>query len=445
MLFVQWPGIRNRVSAADQSNLERSTRLLLTIAVARVTLFLAFMLLLRKMGATKFGTFFVGYNTMAFVPLIFDMGIGQTFVRHISFYRNSRPAFAAYLQRLFFVLKIASVGMLIVVALPMLPFLARFLNMREPKLLLAAILGSGAVVLSDYVNCVFQSERLFKRYELYLFLRNTIFLAAVALVAMMRQSLLTPVALIVVLLAISLGLAASAYPYVSNRWQGRVGAFSEFRSKLFRYSKWLTVAAVSFALYRRMDVYFLSHFRSAREVGSYSVALVLVEPVAMISPALVTVFLPDISSAPTAEKIRAHARLVRMISAMVLVGVAAYIGATRLVLPYLGADYREAFPVMAVLLIGTVFLIAYNMLSLVFLAFDRPEMFGQIALVMAAFSLTANWFAVPAYGVFGAATVYGACQALGIVLASFSIRRLLRQQRMSLNSPSDLDLASASV
>jgi hypothetical protein len=47
--------------------------------------------------------------------------------------------------------------------------------------------------------------------------------------------------------------------------------------------------------------------------------------------------------------------------------------------------------------------------------------------------------------VFGAATVYGACQALGIVLASFSIRRLLRQQRMSLKSPSDLGLASASV
>jgi O-antigen/teichoic acid export membrane protein len=438
--------LRAKISPADQSNLVRSTRLLLALATARATLFLAFMLLLRKMGATNFGTFFVGYNTMAFVPLIFDLGIGQTFVRHISFYRSSRPDFAAYLQWLFFVLKISSVAVLILCALPALPFVARFLNMQQQEwLLLASILGSGAVVLSDYVNSVFQSQCLFRRYELYLFLRNTVFLAAAIIVVVLKQSLLTPVVLITVLLTIHLGLAASGYRYVAGRWQGRAGEFSEFRSNLFRYSRWLTTAAVSFALYRRMDIYFLSHFRSAHEVGIYSIALVLVEPLAMISPALVTVFLPDISTAPTATKMRGHTRLLVTIGGLVLIGVCAYLAAIRLVLPYLPADYHEAFPVVAVLLLGTAFLIEYNMLSLVFLASDRPDLFGQIALTMAAFSLIANWFAVPAYGMLGAAGVYGICQALGIVVASFSVRRLLRERGLFVASEADLDLASESV
>ena len=439
--------VGSRVSPSDQSNLVRSIRLLLTLATARATLFLAFMLLLRKMGATKFGTFFVGYNTMAFVPLIFDLGIGQTFVRHISFYRRSRPDFAAYLQRLFFVMKTASVGLLILFALPSLPLITSFLKMQQQKsLLLAALLGSGAVILSDYVNCVFQSQCLFRRYELYVFLRNAIFLAAVIVLVVLKQSLLTPLALITILLATHFLLAASAYPYLSRRWQGREGAFSEFRSNLFRYSRWLTVAAVSFALYRRMDVYFLSHFRSAHEVGIYSIALVLVEPLAMISPALVTVFLPDISTAPTVARLRGHIRLIVIISGLVIVGVCAYVGAIRFTAPYLTSDYREAFPVAMILLIGTMFLIAYNMLSLVFLASDRPDLFGQIALGMATFSLLANWFVVPDYGMLGAACVYGISQALGIVVGSILIRRLFREKGfLSLHSQSELDLASESA
>jgi O-antigen/teichoic acid export membrane protein len=279
----------------------------------------------------------------------------------------------------------------------------------------------------EYVNAVFQSQCLFRRYELYLFLRNTLFLAAVIFLILLKRDLLNPTVLILLAVLINLGLALSAYPYVSSRWRGKIGEFSEFRSNLIRYSKWLTVAAICFALYRRMDVYFLSHFRTLHEVGIYSVAVVLVEPVAMVSPALVTVFLPRISAEPTPQKLRSYSRLVVVICALVLAGIGVYAGVLRLVFPLLGAEYREAFPVAAILLAGTVLLIGYNMLSLVFLASDRPELFGRIALAMAVFSLIANWFAVPAYGVFGAAGVYGMCQALGIFVAAIAIRKLLRE------------------
>ena len=427
--------IRGQVFPEHQSGLVKSARLLFALVIARVTLFLAFVLLLRNMGPAQFGSFFLGYNTLAFVPLIADMGIGQTFVRHISFYRTSRPQFAAYLQRLFFTLKTASVAIVLLVALPVVPLIAHFLNLQSQQFLLTvAIMGSGAVILSEYANAVFQSQCQFRRYELYLFLRNTLLLLAVVLVSTFRRTLLAPAPLILAIVLINLLLSASAYPYISSRWHGGIGKFSDFRSKLFRYSKWLTVSAICFALYRRMDVYFLSHFRSAHEVGIYSMAVVLVEPVAMISPALVTVFLPQISGQPTNAKLLWYMRLVAMVCALVLIGICVYIAILRVLFPFLGAEYREALPVVALLLCGTVLLIGYNMLSLVFLASDRPHVFGQIALAMAIFSLVANWFAVPAYGLLGTAGVYGLCQALGILLATLSIRRILRTGTLVLRS-----------
>lgn len=415
----------------EAAGLKHSARLLMTMGAARVALLFAFLLLFHRMGPVQFGIFFLGYNTLAMVPLLADFGIGQTFVRHISFYRESEPRFAAYLHRLFFVLKLLSVGALALATLPAVWWAAGFLNLQGKELfLVVAILGSGAAILYDYVNSVFQSSCLFKRYELNLFLRNSLFLAAVMTLVFAKQSLLTPIVVVSILVLINLALAISAYPYVSRQWQNRSGQFDDFRAILLRYSKWLTVAAVCFAFYRRMDVYYLSHFRTLREVGTYSVASVLVEPVAMISPALFTVFLPKLAAEPTPEKFKRHFHLVLLVSLFVALGICAYGAGLYFAFPRLGPEYREAFPVAALLLFGTLLLIAYNMLSLIFLASDHPELFGQIALAMAAFSLLANWFAVPAYGVFGAATVYGSSQMAGIVLATFSIRRLLRRQEL---------------
>ena len=433
-------------SPENESNLLKSVRVLAAIGIARAVLFVSFILLLRNMGTVQFGAFFLGYNTLAFVPLIADLGIGQTFIRHISFYRTSRPAFAAYLHRLFFVLKLATVGILVLVSWPALPSISRFLNIRsQESLLFIAVIGSGATIMSDHANAVFQSQCLFRRYELYLLLRNSLFLAALAVLIAAKRDLLSPSALILVIVVINCALAASAYPFVSRQWRDRSGRFSEFQSSLIRYSKWLTVSAICFALYRRMDIYYLSHFRSSHEVGIYSVAIVIAEPVAMISPALVTVFLPGISATPTSDKLRGYTRLIGVVCFLLLGGIALYVTILRSVFPLLDAEYQQAFPVAALLLIGTVLLIGYNMLSLIFIASDRPDVFGQIALIMAAFSLTANGLAIPAYGMLGAASVYGSCQALGIFLALLHIRKMLRNRSTMAGSDSGTLIASESV
>lgn len=412
----------------DSAGLAHSFRLLVVMGLSRGTLFAAFLLLLRRMDSVQFGTFFLGYNTLAFIPLVTDFGIAQTFVRHISFYRSSRPGFAAYLYRLFFVLKISSASVIAALAWIVVPLLAKFLHLEDQKpLLTVAIVGSGAIVLFEFVNSVFQSGSLFRRYELNLFLKNTFFLAAVVLLVMLKPHFLTATVLIVCLVLINAGLVVGAYPFLTTQWRNRNGSFSDFRGSLLRYSGWLTVATICFAIYRRIDVYYLSHFRNLGEVGVYSVAVVLVEPVAMISPALVTVFLPRLSADPSSQRIGHFIGMVGLVCAMVALGGCIYAGALRAAFPWLGAQYRAAFPIFALLLLGTVFLIGYNMLSLIFLAADRPEMFGSIALAMAGFSVVANWFAVPAYGTLGAAGVYGLSQFIGIALAALFIRNWARR------------------
>jgi O-antigen/teichoic acid export membrane protein len=417
----------------ERSSLRSSARLLVMMGAARLALFVAFLVLLKKMGSAQFGTFFLGYNTLAMVPLLLDFGIGQTFVRHISFYQDSRPQFAGYLQWLFFALRAWTVAILAIVVWPVVPLAAKFLNLKQQQpLLTVAILGSGAVILFEYVSSIFQSQCMFRRYEAYIFLRNCLFLLAVVALLAVAPGLLSPMWLMVCVVLIHLALVASAYPAVSKRWNWRAGTFNEFRPYLVRYSKWLSAAAVCVALYRRMDLYYLSHFRTLHDVGNYSLAVVLAEPVATVSPALFTVLLPKLAAEPTAGRIARHFRLSALLCAALAVGVTAYLGALRFAFPFFGPQYREAFPAACLLLFGSVFLIGYNLLSLVFLATDHPEVLGQIALAMAVFSLIVNWFAVPAYGVLGAAAVYGLSQILGILIATFRIRRLLHHGKLFL-------------
>jgi hypothetical protein len=52
--------------------------LLVVMGISRGALFVAFVLLLRRLGSVEFGTFFLGYNTLAFVSQFADFGIGQT-------------------------------------------------------------------------------------------------------------------------------------------------------------------------------------------------------------------------------------------------------------------------------------------------------------------------------------------------------------------------------
>ena len=414
--------------SGEGGNLAHSARLLIVMAISRGALFVAFALLLRRMGSFEFGVFFLGYNTLAFVSQFADFGIGQTFVRHIAFHNGPRPEFAAYLYWLFFLLKLASAGVVAVAALVASPLAARFLHLEDQRRMLEiAIAGASAVILFDFVNCVFQSSHLFGRYELNLFLKNALFLIAVIVAIFWRPHWLTAVALVACLVAINSALAALAYPFLQRRWQARAGGFGDFRPDLFRYSGWLTIATVCFALYRRMDVYYLSHFRSRAEVGTYSVALVLVEPIAMISPALFTVFLPKLSADLTKERVARFVGLVARLCVLVLVGCGLYAVAVRLAFPLLGAEYGAALPLTMLLLVGTVFLIGYNLLSVVFLASDRPEVFGGIALAMALFSALANWFIVPMYGAYGAAAVYGLSQLGGIALATVFIAKWLRR------------------
>src|SRR5947208_1519844 len=87
------------------SNLKHSGTLLMSMGAARGALFAAFVLLARHMELAEFGSFFLGYTMLTTVSQLADFGIGQTFIRHIPFYRETSPEYSRYLHWLFFVLK----------------------------------------------------------------------------------------------------------------------------------------------------------------------------------------------------------------------------------------------------------------------------------------------------------------------------------------------------
>jgi len=64
---------------------------------------------------------------------------------------------------------------------------------------------------------------------------------------------------------------------------------------------------------------------------------------------------------------------------------------------------------------------------------------------MAVFSLVANWFTVPVYGVLGAAGVYGLSQLLGILIATFRIRGLMHRGTLFLRVSTETMVPAESI
>jgi O-antigen/teichoic acid export membrane protein len=102
-----------------------------------------------------------------------------------------------------------------------------------------------------------------------------------------------------------------------------------------------------------------------------------------------------------------------------------YVAALRLAFPWLGPQYRGGFGVTAVLIVGVVFLVAQNLLAVAFLACDRPDLYGKLALLMAAINVLANCVAVPLWGAYGAAMVFGLTQLTGVAIGAMLMRALL--------------------
>src|SRR5207302_5417753 len=82
---------------------------------------------------------------------------------------------------------------------------------------------------------------------------------------------------------------------------------------LWRFSRWIAVAAIASTIFLSLDVVLLGHFRPAAEVGLYGAALALLAKFEVVQNAVLTLSFPDASQYRAKADLRAYvARTLRL-------------------------------------------------------------------------------------------------------------------------------------
>ena len=339
-----------------------------------MTLFM--IILARRLGSADFGVFSSVVAFIAFFSLVEEFGITPPMIRRIARAREEGPRILGDIVGLKLVL--GSVAYLLLVATS---------AVAGVSPLIAAVLGLSMIfeILAQTVT------RAFEAYER---------MRDVAIITIVERSLLCVLGVAAVWLTGSLVAVGAAYlvTFVSSlslsTWLFRrnIGAFRP----VFSRSAWWPVmrealpfltASILSTIWTRVDIYFLTTFRTPAEVGSYSAALRVVEAQIFIPVAILgSVFpvLARLQGGPPREFNRILGKnFVFLLATGVLIAAGTYLFAGQVIAILFGDGYRDSAATLRVFAPMIVFSFLHYLTSGALVALGR-EMLTTLTLGLGA-------------------------------------------------------------
>jgi O-antigen/teichoic acid export membrane protein len=178
----------------------------------------------------------------------------------------------------------------------------------------------------------------------------------------------------------------------------------------------------------RLDTWMLGAYGTARDVGTYSVAVAWFDAMVHLSRAVSVTFRPDLLRASTADAGRQAARIFRVCAVIVLI----IVGGTVLAAPFLcttifGPEFTDSVLDLRILAFGAFGLMALNIFGTTLVAQQRPILESIAHGVGFAVAIALYMLLIPPFGAAGAslasAVSYLLCGivALGLVNRTFGL------------------------
>ncbi len=167
------------------------------------------------------------------------------------------------------------------------------------------------------------------------------------------------------------------------------------------------------------DIFVLAAFRSNADVGVYSLAYQVFTFAVQLGSMWMVATLPRHARATAAgDEVHEQLPVGRIVSATSLWGAAVAVGAVAVgtLMPHIfGSGFKDAAAPLAVLLVGTIFLVGYFAVTPVLLAAGRTKLLARVALVSAAINIGLDLILIPPLGVVGPAVATTAQALFGLV------------------------------
>jgi O-antigen/teichoic acid export membrane protein len=196
---------------------------------------------------------------------------------------------------------------------------------------------------------------------------------------------------------------------------------------LWRFSRWIAVAAVASTIFLSLDVVLLGHFRPAAEVGLYGAALALLAKFEVVQNAVLTSAFPEACRYRAKADLRAYVLRTLRLTGLATLGFLLLLPlAGPLFAIFYGTAYAGAALPFVILLLG--FAVGLNAQPAAFVLYPLERVryiaAGDV-LQLVIFTAIALWL-IPLYGALGAALAVLLRQLLGAGLTATFVTRALR-------------------
>ena len=197
--------------------------------------------------------------------------------------------------------------------------------------------------------------------------------------------------------------------------------------RLWRFSRWIAVAAIASTIFLSLDVVLLGHFRPAAEVGLYGAALALLAKFEVVQNAVLTSSFPEACRYRAKADLRAYVFRTMRLTGLASAGFLLILPLGGLVLVALyGSAYAGATVPFTILLAG--FLVGLNAQPAAFVLYPlaRVRYIAAGDVLQLLFFAALGLWLIPRYGALGAALTVLARQLLGAGLTAAFVTRALQ-------------------
>lgn len=377
----------------------------------------------RSLGVDDFGVLTLIMSLVTMMVALSDLGISGSIVRFgaEAVAREDKQRFRSVVA-VALRAKLVLSGLVLVLSLVFLnPIVGKVFTHVNPRITSLFVLSLVAVALgmgAGFFPPLFQS---YKRFRTLAFV--SVVPPSVKVIAL--ASIITVYGAITIGNAISIEIGVAAVLLIISFTLAPRGVLTVFgrdrdlRRQMFSFNKWLSLYYILSLLGGRVDLFFVGGLADAHALGLYSSASKIASIVIIVTNSYLTVLLPELSSALTADMIRKKQRHSLMIVALFALGIIALAAMARPVMWLVfGPAFQNGSLILQVMCIGLLFTVFSYPLNGTLFAWNRTVVFPIMSGVGITVLIVGNALLIPLYGALGAAVAFSLSGVAGFLVST---------------------------
>ncbi len=359
----------------------------------------------RALGPEKWGLVSL---VLAFYNLSSDilvLGTQSALIRFVSVYLGRElPAQAYKFAKAIFIFRMATAGVLLILAFFIAQILALYVY-QKPELLTSfalALFGSAVILIFYFFNGLIQAyEQFIKSAVLIIFNALLRIIALILVIVASQVTVFNAVAVFTISSLATLPLGWWLIPKDFLQGQKPQTAIKD----IFNFSKWMALWGITAAISGRIDILLLGKLSTPFETGIYSVGLNIASGFILLGSAFGTVLTPKVSRVQHDKIILKNLfQKIYLIMPFIWLGMIVIALASSWFIPLLfGSMYQSSVTIFYLLTLGCVFFIANLPSNISLLAMGHSRLIGLLSLCQLIIVTAIGWWLIPQYGAIGAA------------------------------------------